>query len=140
MKQTLKEQLSRINSLMSQVITETDWYNIPQWDEKGQNYSNLLGKKTTSDYIENPKINYHDIVTMVDDPFDYDANNNKKENKFVGQVINVFFNKDTKEVMYGVRFFHPEGRTFLRKFTPEELEHFTEPTPEYILNNPKFES
>lgn len=113
--------------LFESFLSESGWYTVdrPGWDPAKTNLGNvdyLRGKGIDAPFKEKE-------VVMVKNDF---------YNKMPGQIINVFHNENTGEVIYGIRFFHPEGATTLGKEEPKELELLTT-VPDYVMNHPKFE-
>lgn len=113
--------------LFESFLSESDWYTVnrPGWDP----YKTI----TTSSYGlrlkgVNAPFKEKEVVVVKQGLY----------SKLPGQIINVFYNENTGEVIYGIRFFEPGGATSLGKEEPKDLELLAT-VPDYVLNHPKFE-
>jgi hypothetical protein len=125
------------NAVRENLLLESDWYEI-----KREGWSQSNTTLTHRGWIE-----HHAKGVKV--PFDSkDTVTIKPGLPFAGrpaQVISLFFNKDTHEIVYGIRIFEDPGSptgvgsTTLYKADPEELTRLHD-VPDYAKNNPKFEN
>jgi hypothetical protein len=134
------------NSVLENFLFESDWYQInkPGWhlgDGKGQETNYTM---TTRSWIEHK---YPDVdvpfddkdMVMIKDTPDWRGWSGKP-----AQVINMWFNKDTHELIYGIRIFSDPGRdgaqgsTTLIKVEPTDLEPLRD-VPNYVTINHKYE-
>lgn len=112
-------------------LSESGWYNVKKWDDAGQKYVNHLGGNI--DVLkEQPKYKVKEVVKVK-----------AYQSEYIAQIIGIFVNYDTKEVLYGVRLFTapdiPTGSTMLDKIDPDDIIEKVSEIPENIKNNPKFE-
>ena len=118
---------------MDDITNESDYYNVKDWDDRGDSYVSLGGRETVKSYLknDNPKINDGDLVVPI-------GHTPRKGHSEIGQVINVFFNRNTEEALYGIRFFDSEGRTSLGKMSEDQIEKWNGEIPEWVINHPKY--
>jgi hypothetical protein len=113
--------------LFESFLSESDWYTVhrPGWDPAKTNLGSVAYLRHKG--IDAP-FKEKEVVTVKQGLY----------TKLPGQIINVFHNENTGEVIYGIRFFEPEGATSLGKVEPKDLELLTT-VPDYVINHPKFE-
>lgn len=110
--------------LYEKFISESDWYGVKQWSDKGQ--------KTVS-YTSNPEdsnIKYRigDVVTL--DPYGVGTS--------FGQIVTIFKNEETTEHLYGIRIFSERETTSIGKYEESEILGIATDIPDYVTSNEKF--
>lgn len=112
-------------------LNETSWYNVKKWDDAGQKYVNHLGGNI--DVLkEQPKYKVKEVVKVK-----------AYQSEYIAQIIAIFVNYDTKEILYGVRLFtapqYEQGSTMLDKIEQDDIIEKVTEIPDNIKNNSKFE-
>lgn len=112
-------------------LSESGWYNVKKWDDAGQKYVNHLGGNIDALKVQ-PKYKVKEVVKVK-----------AYQKEYMAQIIGIFANYDTQEILYGVRLFTapdiPTGSTMLDKIEPDDIIEKVSEIPENIKNNPKFE-
>ncbi|MCE2742303.1 MAG: hypothetical protein LW701_01805 [Fluviicola sp.] len=132
-----KNLLSEIRRMqeLAGIITEgnvnENWYSVKKWDDAGQKYVSHLGGNIDG-LKEQPKFKVKDVVKIK-----------AYQKEYMAQIIGIFANYDTQEILYGVRIFSdptiPTSSTSLDKIEEVDIIEKLSEIPDNIKNNPKFE-
>lgn len=113
--------------LFESFLNESDWYTVnkPGWDPSKTITTSASGLRLKG---VNAPFKEKDVVMTKHGLYA----------KLPGQIVNVFYNENTGEVIYGIRFFELQGATSLGKEEPKDIELLTA-VPDYVTNHTRFE-